>query len=410
MRLARQVKQYDKVIMYLARLLATDDRQLSRALKILNTTLNGASHDVLVIADIAEKTAALKSALSLDPRDTTSHELYMSLRQRVKDDNERIGRSIGIEHPNAVGEASPRIIAAIRSEFASAQCFVPKTSRIKTMLKHNPPKKVMESLHYRSIDSMLKHEQTNHLVMIARYIEDDAWNERHEAELAMLTASDFESRNIEIFWLDKAVLVDAFAKTNVQHHLVIHAKEVGCVAIAPTTEKVINSYTIRTVSLLVHYIQELLYFSSYAKVVMTDQAFGKQYARAIVGEHDSHFQLAQYPLHWRSMHYAVHEGKFSDVFPPHVSSDDWHTKRANDTLHAINDVVDFWRDYSYVIGGEEDYVSANVIDVAIDDSLNAVFGSHSLKYAQRDLQQELLSRYLQEPRVHTVVLKRFGVV
>lgn len=396
--------------MYLARLLATDDQQLSRTLKILNTTLHGASHDVSVIADIAEKTAALKRALSLDPRDTTGHELYASLRQRVRDDNERIGKSIGIVHPNAVGEASPRIITALKSEFASAQCFVIKASRMKVILKHNPPKKVMALLRYRSIDSMLKHEQVNHVILIARYIEDRQWNKRHEDELATVKASDFETRNVEILWLDKAVLVNAFAKTTTRHHLVIHAKEAGCVAIAPTTEVVINSYTIRTVSLLVYYVQELLFLSSYAKLIMTNQAFGEKYARAIVSEHDSHFLLAQHPLHWRSLHYAVHMGTFSDVFPLHVSSEDWHTKRANDALRVINGVVDFWRDHSYVISGEEDYISANVIDVAIDESHNAIFGSNSLKYARRDLQQELFSRYLQEPRVHTVILKRFGVI
>ncbi len=397
--------------MHLSRLLAGDDARLNQTLDIVHKTLDGSSHDVQLLGEIAEKTAHLKRALSLDPRDTTTRELYVSLRQRVREDNERIGRSIGIVHPNAVSEATPRIISAVKSEYAKTQCFVPKSTVMKLFLKKNPPKKTMSLLHYRSVDSMLKHEQVSHLVLIARYLEGTAWNRRHEAQLAGLVAGDFETRPLEVFWLDKAVLVDAFASSSKQHHFVLHAKEAGCVAIAPTAEKVINSFTIRTVSLVVHYIQEILYISTYAKVVMTDPGLGRLYANAIVGSHDTHFHLAEYPLHWRTLHHAVHTRMLHDVFPPHVDSDEWHTKRANDTLHSLNELVGFWQDHSYVVSGVGDeYVSGNVIDVAIDDSHDTIFGEHSLKYARRDLEQELFSRYLQEPRIYTVILKRFGVI
>lgn len=396
--------------MHLSRLLGSDDAPLSQTLGIIHTTLDGPSHDVQILGEIAEKTAHLKRDLSLDPRDTTTHELYVSLRQRLREDNERIGRSIGVVHPNAVSEATPRIISAVRAEFAKTHCFVPKAARMKFLLKKNPPKRTMALLHYRSIDSMLKHEQTSHLVLIARYVEDSAWNKRHEAELSSLLVSDFETRQVEVFWLDKAVLVEEFASSVKKHHLVLHSKEAGCVAVAPTAEKVINGYTIRTVSLLVHYIQEISYICTYAKIIMTFPTFGQLYAKAIVGDHDTHFHLAEYPLHWRSLHHAVHAGNLSDAFPPHMSSDEWHTHRANDVLQSLNDLVGFWRDHSYVISGKDEQVSGNVIDVAIDDSYGAAFGEHSLKYARRDLEQELFSRYLQEPRVHTVVLKRLNVL
>lgn len=396
--------------MHFSRLLNANDIQLAQTLGAVHKTLDGQSHDVQILGEIAERVANLKRALSLDPTDTTSHELYVSLRQRVRQDNERLGRSIGITHPNAVSEATPRIISVIKSEYAKTQCFVPKLSRMKLILKKNPPKKVMAFLHYHSIDSMLKHEQTSHLVLLARYIEDHKWNQQHELQLSGLSTADFESRQVEIFWLDKAVLVEAFIPTSNKHHFVLHSKEAGCVAIAPTTEKVINSYTIRTISLMIHYIQEILYLSTYTKVIMPLPQFGQLYAKAVVSEHDTHFKLAQYPLHWRSLHHAVHKAELADVFPPHIGPEEWHTKRANESLQTINELVHFWGDHSYVISGPDEHVSGNVIDVAIDDSYDRRFGEHSLKYARRELEQELFSRYLQEPRVHSVVLRRFGIL
>jgi hypothetical protein len=111
--------------MHFSRLLNANDAQLAQTLGAVHKTLDGQSHDVQILGEIAERVANLKRALSLDPTDTTSHELYVSLRQRVRQDNERLGRSIGITHPNAVSEATPRIISVIKSEYAKTQCFVP---------------------------------------------------------------------------------------------------------------------------------------------------------------------------------------------------------------------------------------------------------------------------------------------
>jgi hypothetical protein len=83
--------------MHFSRLLNANDAQLAQTLGAVHKTLDGQSHDVQILGEIAERVANLKRALSLDPTDTTSHELYVSLRQRVRQDNERLGRSIEMQ-------------------------------------------------------------------------------------------------------------------------------------------------------------------------------------------------------------------------------------------------------------------------------------------------------------------------
>jgi hypothetical protein len=395
---------------HVARLLGNNERHLTDALMALHATIDGAAHDVQLLGDIAQKSAQLKQRLGLDPRDTTPKELYVSLRRNVADDNVRLGRALGILHPNAVSEATPLIIRAIKQQYKDSQVFVPKSTKLKAILKANPPKKVMDALHYRSLDSMLKHESATQLVVLARYIEDERWQLVYNTELRKLAVDDFEMRSLEIVWLDKAVLAEPLAKNRMKHHLVLHAKEAGCIAVGATLEKVINAYTIRTFTLLQHYIQEVAYASSFAKTVMTHKDLGEQYADYLVDTRQSKVHVSSMSLPWRVLHKTIHTSKLTDVFPPHVSHDDWHINHANDVLRDINEHITLWNENGHVVTGDSDVVGANIIDLAIDESYNRSFGEHSLKYARRDLEQELFRRYFQEPRIHTVILKRLGVL
>lgn len=394
----------------IAHLLGKEDNTFVRALEVMNRTVDAHAHDVQVLGDIARQAALLKKSLRLDPHDTTDYELYVGLRQMLVKDNERIAKAIGIAHPNAVSEATPLLLKAINTMYAGRTVYVPKSVVIKGLLKKNAPHKVMNLLHYRSIDSMLKHESPSKILILARYIETPSWNQRHRELLVSLTSRDFELRDIEIIYLDKAVLVEALAPTRGQHHLVLHAKEAGCVAIAPTAEKVINGYTIRTLSLMIHYLQEVRYISTYAKTIATDSSFGTLYAEAIVHAKDSHFTLAGHPSHWRGLHKAVQLARITDVFPPHIEERDWDILLANNQLHIFNDLISFWNGNGFIVVGEDQPISANVIDLAIDESYGHVHGQQSLKYGRRELEQELMSRYLSEPRIHTVVLKRYNVI
>lgn len=394
----------------IAHLLGTQDNSLLRALEAMNATIDAHAHDVQLLGDIAQKSALLKKALRLDPQDTTSYELYVGLRQMVVKDNERVAKAIGIQHPNAVSEATPLIVKALHAVYPDHTVYVPKLTVIKGILKKNNPTAVMKLLHYRSIDSMLKHESPSRMLTLARYLESDAWNQRHRDLLRSLTPQDFELRPIDIVWLDKAVLVEALVPTRSRHHLVLHAKEAGCVAIAPSAEKVINGYTIRTLSLMIHYLQEVQYISTYAKTMATDSSFGALYADAIVHATDAHFELSGHPAHWRALHKAVERAQIADVFPPHIEDKEWNTHHANNQLHIFNDLVTFWHGNGYILTGDERPISANIIDLAIDESYGHAHGQQSLKFARRELEQELLSRYLSEPRIHTVVLKRYNII
>ena len=412
MPLVRQIKLSVKVsrMSRLATILGHEDhRPLEQVLEALHTTLDSNAHDVTILGDLAQKTAALKRDLKLDHTDTTAYELYVSLRQRVVDDNVRLARSLAITHENAVSEATPRIVRAVSNAYADARCFVAKSSVLKKIIKLHAPKHVMKALHYRSVDSMLKHESPSHIVVLARYLETPAWHEKYNSELAKLTAQDFEMRPLEVVWLDKLTLIEPLQNSRAKHHLVLHAKEAGCVAVAPAADQVVYGYTIRTLVLLEHYAHEILYLTSYAKAISPSVNFGTDYVAALGHDHESHIQLSQYPLHWRSMHHAVAHSPIRDILPPHLSVDRWHADHANDRLQHYNNLISFWQGYGHLVTTDDQPVSASLIDLAIDGSYGKSFDERSLKYARRALEQELFSKYLQEPRISRLVLHRLNL-
>ncbi len=390
-------------------LLGYSGQTLGRALKTVHGTMDVQAHDVTVLGELAQKTAAIKRDLRLDHTDTTSYELYTALRQRVVDDNIRVARALDIKHENAVSEATPRIIKAVSNEYTTTQCFVPKTSIMKKIIKQNPPKLVMKALHYRSVDSMLKHESPNRLIVLARYIESSTWQTKYISELASLTPHDFEMRSIEIVWIDKLALIEALQPSHRKHHLVIHAKEAGCVAVVPTAEQVIYGYTLRTLVLLEHYVFEVLYMSSYAKAIAPQPKFGEYYSQALSDKHEAHVHISNFPVHWRNLHHGVAGSPIQDILPPHLSVDQWQSNHVNDRIRDYNSVVSFWDGYGHLVTTDPEPVSASIIDLAIDASADNPYSHRSFAYGRRALEQELFSRYLQEPRIARLVLHRLDL-
>lgn len=392
-----------------ASLLGHDNSALHHTLETLHGVLGVHSHDVELLGELALKTASVKQALKLDHTDTTGYELYVALRRRAVDDNVRIARALDIKHENAVSEATPRIIKAVSREYSSVQCFVPKPTALKTILKIAIPKQVMKALHYRTVDSMLKHESPSHLIVLARYLETSMWQQTYVSHIAKLTVKDFELRPLEIVWLDKLALIEPLQHTTHRQHMVLHAKEAGCVAVAPNAQQVIYGYTLRTLVLLEHYVHEVMYMTSYAKSISPIPSFGKQYADALSLEHEAHVRVSQHPVHWRSMHHAIATSPMQDVLPPHLSVEQWHSSSANDKLSNYNDIVSFWDGYGHVVTTDAEPVSTSIIDLAIDVSYEKRYENRSLVYARRALEQELFSRYLKEPRISRLILRRLNL-
>lgn len=394
----------------LSRLLGKETDYFERTIAKLEAAIDRPAIDVEVIGEIAAKAARLKCQLRLDPSDTTAEELYQVLLQTLRNDNTNAARVLGGMHANAVSEMTPLIVAWLNKRYRQQECLAVKPPVLKRLIRNNPPHAVMKALHYRSIDSMIKHEAAEHIVVLARYFESSEWNTRHADLLESLTPGDMVSRTIMIVHLDKDVLVRTPVPSESRHHLVIHAREAGIVAVVPPSAGVIECYTLRTVSLMMYYIQETIYLTTLARVFLTQPDFARRYTSALIRDHDNHYSIAGYPVHWRSLHHAIAESFSGIEIAPHIEPGQWRYDSVNALVDDLLPAQSIWRNLGPVIVPLEPYISTNIIDLAIDASPGKTRAAQSLKYARRELEHELMRRYLGHPSMQHVAMKRLRIL
>ncbi len=390
----------------LADLLGLDPHHVKQTIQLLESTVDRAAIDTKLIGDVYERSGRAHRLFGLDPIDTTPHELYAVLRSRAQTDNERLAKLLGGQHPNAVSEMNPLVLSFFKNLIAGHTTWALKTSSAKKLLKKNPPKQLQKALHYRSLDSMLKHEPISQLMTVGRYIEGEAWTNEMIEQYRSLTLADFEERAMEIIYLDKVAYCEILKATAKRHHYVVHNKEMGAVMIAPTLEKVIRGYTLRTASLVLHAIQEVLSFASLIKFHHTDKVFGSRVSSALRSDAVGHVHVAGHDMHWRSIH--RHFGSAESLLdtPEHMSTSDWHRYNANDTLAGLSQTLAIWNENEWTGKPGTLPVSFNIVDISIDESYDHPFDKRSLKYMRRQLESELMARYLSSPHIRHLVLQR----
>lgn len=391
----------------LSELLGYDTAYFSRVLAELEATVDGHAIDAGLIGELAERSAALHRQLRLDPADTTPHELYAVLRTRVQDDNTRLAGAMGGQHPDAVSEMTPLLLKYLRQHIGKRHSWALKNSVAKKLLKQHPPKNLMKTLNYRSVDSLLKHEPIQHLMTAVRYLETSTWNEALTRSYTVLTASDFESRPIELVYLDKLAYVAALEPSIKRHKLVLHSKEMGVVALAPMREKVIRGYTLRTATLVLHYVAEISMMSSLLKYRHAGRDYGDAVVAALMGDTVGHAELGGHQLHWRSAHHAIRDAGLE--LGPHMTDDDWQFESANDAIARLVETMVLWGGYGHVAKHGELPVGFNIVDLAIDHADNASFDNRSLRIIRRELEQELFRRYMLYPPMQRVAFRRLGI-
>lgn len=142
------------------------------------------------------------------------------------------------------------------------------------------------------------------------------------------------------------------------------------------------------------------------KYHQVDTAFGARIASAIANDDVGHVQLAGRRVHWRSLHRFFGSVDDPDSNVEHMDGADWRSQKVNDGVAQFAESLGVWDGSEWVAKPGQQPVSYNLVDVSIDASYEAPFDTRSLKYMRRNLESELLSRYLAIPHVRNLALLR----
>jgi hypothetical protein len=397
---------------FLRDLLDAEEPIFSRALKQLEQASGRTGADVRLIADITEKAHQSMRMLGLDPANTTGKELFRGLDARVADDNQRLAKIIGAHDPESVRDLIPYMIKAADSIEFNRKVFVLKRAKAKEFLRKMPPRILMKKLGYEDVDTMFAGEDFDELYTALRFSEGPEWLNEYNELFKTVTADDYEDRDIRILAMDHDKYVD-LATHFVQKklHNITHTKELGIIVVVPMHAERMRGLVLKSLPLLLHYLNEVKLYSSFFKLKSRQKDFGETVVETLIADPGNASQMAGSTIHWRVI--QRYFGKLKDeshleAFEPHVHPEDLHWRRAEDLLYQIDPLLEFWKDRDYVgLNMNENVpISFNLFDVSFSYSNSEPYEGRYAYHFRESLWNEIFARYMGFPNLEKQILQQ----
>lgn len=393
-------------------LLDAEEPIFSLAIQQLEKASGQQGTDARLIGELAEKMRKAADVLGLDASDTTDNEFYEALISKIKQDNDRVTKMLGGTDADDVKQMVPLIVKAVESMDIDRSCWVLKRSVAKQLLAKMPPKKLMEHLGYRSVDSMLKHENIDEIYTALRFSEGPEWLEKYNELFKEIKPSDFETRDISIVIMDHDKYVD-LAEHFVEKklHNITHTKEMGVIVVVPMRAERMKGITLKSLPLIFHYVNEIRLYSSFFKLKQVEKNFGETVVETLIADPGNAAQMAGQYVHWRVI--QRYFGKMRDenhpeAFQPHVHPEDLHWRRAEEMLGQLDPEMKFWQDVDYVAKLADDGLplTLNLMDVSLGYSNGEPYESRYVYHFRESLWNEIFMRYMGHKNLEDSILKQ----
>lgn len=396
----------------LRNLLAAQEPLFTQSLRQLEQLTGKPAIDAKLTAEIIEKTHGALRSLGLDSNDTTGPELFRALDERVREHNQHLAQALGTSEDSPVKTIVPKLVQAAELADIPKKAWVLKKSVAKDLLREMPPKKMMQHLGYRSLESMFKNENFAELYTALRFSEGEDWLNRYDALFEKnVLPSDFENRQIEIVIMNHDKWVDLAAQfVKKKLHNVTHVKELGVIVVVPMRQTHMRGLTLKTLPLLLHYINEIRLYSAFFKLKSTQPNFGKTIAETLIADTGTGAVVANHHIHWRVIqrYFGRNKQEPIEIFQPHVQPEDLHWRKAEAVLYKLDPELKYWQDMDYVaqLADDHDPVSFNLFDVSFAYSNGENFQHRYFYHFRESLWNELFIRYMGENQLKQQILEQ----
>jgi hypothetical protein len=396
---------------FLQKLLDAEEPLFSHSLKQLEASSGNTGADARLIGDITEKTHTIMRKLGLDPADTKGEEFYEALLSRIEKDNERITKLVGGTDPNDVKSLVPLLINTANNVEFNRKVFVLKRDKAKELLSSMPPLKLMKHLDYKTVNELFDGEDFDELYTALRFSEGPEWLNAYNELFKTVSANDYEERDIRILQMnhDKYVgLAEHFTQKKL--HNVTHTKELGVIVVVPLRDNYSKGLTLKTLPLLLHYLNEVKLYSNFFKLQAQKTNFGEIVVSTLIADPGTAAQIAGHHIHWRVI--QRYFGKLKDEshkedFEPHVHPEDLHWRKAEELLFQIDPEMAFWKDTDYVgMMFDDAPIALNFVDVSLSYANGMSYQNRWFYHFRESLWNEIFIRYMGFSNLREQILKQ----
>lgn len=354
--------------------------------------------DISLASDVLSKLANKLRSLGLDPYDTTHQELHAALKHKALKDDETLRRSYhgSIEKMfNVLTEKAPTV---------SVPIF--KHASLKKVIKTIPPKKVMEKLGYRSVDSMLKRADFSQVLIGAFLVESLTWHRMFTKKLRALKDSDV------IMERPQVVLIDNQLLSGRQLHGPIYVQSAGLVGIEVANKQYAGSW-LHAAARAAEGLYLIHQRGVYLKLHRFSETFLKELVNLTYAAPKSFKAMNNTSIPWSAiyLHVANHKQELSLGDDPAVTAKDFFWKLPSEVLPLMHRQIDFWSDSDFLGKPHKQFpVSLCVQDIASDTYLLIPYQHSSYASLSRLLRAELLARYLRHSPDRHHLLRQIGII
>jgi len=385
---------------FLRDLLDAEEPLFTEALRQLEQASGRHAADTKLIGDITELAHENLRELGLNPATSTGEEVYRGLESRLEKDLKRLTHVIGAEQSDNVEYLVPFMVKAANDVEFNRKVFVIKRESAKNLLRKMPPQTLMAKLGYTDIEKMFEGEDFDELYTALRFSEGPDWLNSYDELFEHVTPADYEERDLRIVVMDHDKYVDLAAHfVQKKLHNVTHTKEMGTIVVVPMHAKTMRGLVLKTLPLLLHYMNEVKLYSTFFKLKSKQPHFGKTVVNTLVADPGDASQMAGQKIHWRVIqrYLGRHKGdSISNVaFEPHVQPEDLHWRRAEDLLYQIDPELKFWKDRDYVALMYDGFpVAFNLFDVSFGYSNSETYENRYAYHFRESLWNEIFVRYM----------------
>ena len=355
---------------FLRDLLDAEEPAFTTAVRQLEDISGRSGADVKLIGDITAMAHENMRQLGLNPAASTGEEVYNALLGRLEVDIARLTQVIGATDSEDVDHLVPFMIDAANKVKFDRKVFVIKREKAKEFLRTMPPKQLMEHLGYGTVDQMIAGEDFDEIYTALRFSEGPEWLTQYNELFKTVTPHDYEERDLRIVRMDHNKYVD-LATHFVQKklHNVTHTKEMGIIVVVPMHVKKMRGLVLKTLPLLLHYMNEVKLYSTFFKLKSAHPHFGETVVNTLIADPGSGSQLVGKNIHWRVIQRYLGKHKEDSVdkvaFEPHVQPEDLHWRHAEEMLFQLDPELAFWKDRDYVALNYDGFpVAFNLFDVS----------------------------------------------
>lgn len=387
---------------FLSDLLDAEEPIFTQSLHQLEEVSGRTGADVKLIGDITAMAHENLRTLGLNPAAATGEEVYYALLGRVEQDIKRLVGIIGadVARSEEVQYLVPFMVEAANKVKFNRKVFVLKREKAKEMLRKMPPVTLMKKLGYDNVDKMFEGEDFDEIYTALRFSEGPEWLNEYDELFKTVTPADYEERDIRIIQMDHDKYVDLAAHfVQKKLHNVTHTKEMGTIVVVPMHTRKMRGLVLKTLPLLLHYLNEIKLYSTFFKLKSKQPHFGATVMETLIADPGTGSQMAGKRIHWRVIQRYLGKHKEDSIdsvaFEPHVQPEDLHWRRAEDLLFQIDPELRFWQDRDYVGLNYDGFpVAFNLFDVSFAYSNKEPYAGRYAYHFRESLWNEIFVRYM----------------